>query len=96
MSKVIIREFPLIHQPDSMDCGPACLSMISEYYGKRHTLEHLRENCFVGRDGVSLPGISCAAEGLLDLEPHSLKFCTALYFCYTCRLLSDNYIDGCS
>ena len=45
-----------------MDCGPACLSMVSEHYGKRHTLEHLRENCFIGRDGVSLLGISKAAE----------------------------------
>ena len=48
------NKFPLIHQPDSMDCGPACLAMISEYYGKRHTLEYLRENCFIGHDGVSL------------------------------------------
>ena len=74
--------FPFIHQPDAMDCGPACLSMISQYYGKRHTLEHLRENCFIGRDGVSLLGISRAAESLLDLEPHSLKFCTVLYPCF--------------
>lgn len=45
-----------------MDCGPACLSMISEYYGKRYSLEYLRKNCFIGRDGVSLLGISKAAE----------------------------------
>ena len=45
-----------------MDCGPACLSMISEHYGKRYTLEYLRENCFIGHDGVSLLGISRAAE----------------------------------
>ena len=54
--------FPFIHQPDAMDCGPVCLSMVSEHYGKRHTLEHLRESCFIGRDGVSLLGISRAAE----------------------------------
>ncbi|MDD3789494.1 MAG: cysteine peptidase family C39 domain-containing protein, partial [Petrimonas sp.] len=54
--------FPFTKQPDSMDCGPACLSMISEYYGKRYTLEYLRDNCFIGRDGVSLLGISKAAE----------------------------------
>ncbi len=56
--------FPFIKQPDSMDCGPACLRMVSEYYGKRYTLEHLRGNCFIGRDGVSLLGISRAAEKL--------------------------------
>ncbi|WP_294079167.1 peptidase domain-containing ABC transporter [Proteiniphilum sp. UBA5384] len=54
--------FPFTKQPDSMDCGPACLSMVCEHYGKRYTLEHLRENCFIGRDGVSLLGISRAAE----------------------------------
>ncbi len=54
--------FPFTRQPDAMDCGPACLSMISEHYGKRYTLEYLRENCFIGHDGVSLLGISKAAE----------------------------------
>ena len=32
--------FPFTKQPDSMDCGTACLSMISQYYGKRYTLEY--------------------------------------------------------
>lgn len=45
-----------------MDCGPACLSMVSEHYGKCYSLEHLRENSFIGRDGVSMLGISKAAE----------------------------------
>ena len=57
-----MKDFPFTKQPDSMDCGPACLSMIFAYYGKRYTLELLRENCFIGRDGVSLLGISKAAE----------------------------------
>ena len=26
--------FPIIEQPDSKDCGPACLSMISLFYGQ--------------------------------------------------------------
>lgn len=34
--------FPFTKQPDSMDCGPACLRMVSEYFGKRYTLERLR------------------------------------------------------
>jgi len=57
-----MKPFPFTKQPDAMDCGPACLRMIAEHYGKRYTLEHLRENCFIGRDGVSLLGISRAAE----------------------------------
>ncbi len=45
-----------------MDCGPSCLSMIAKYHGKDYSLERLRENSFIGRDGVSLLGISRAAE----------------------------------
>ena len=54
--------FPFVRQPDSMDCGPACLSMITKYYGKEYSLDYLRQNSFIGKDGVSLLGISRAAE----------------------------------
>ncbi len=54
--------FPLIEQPDAMDCGPACLCMIAKHYGKNYTLDSLRRQSFIGRDGVSLLGISRAAE----------------------------------
>ena len=50
--------FSIFHHSDAMDRGSACLRMISEHSGKRYTLEHLRRNCFIGRDGVSLLGIS--------------------------------------
>lgn len=58
------RKFIFVRQPDAMDCGPACLSMIAEHYGKQYTLEYLRDNSFIGRDGVSLLGISKAAENI--------------------------------
>lgn len=45
-----------------MDCGPACLCMVAKHYGKDYTLEYLRNKSFIGRDGVSLLGISKAAE----------------------------------
>jgi ABC-type bacteriocin/lantibiotic exporter with double-glycine peptidase domain len=32
-------------QPDSMDCGPACLAMIAEYYGSHYTA-HLQNSVF--------------------------------------------------
>ena len=54
--------FPFVKQPDAMDCGPACLTMIAAHYGRHYTLDHLREQCFIGREGVSLLGISKAAE----------------------------------
>jgi ABC-type bacteriocin/lantibiotic exporters, contain an N-terminal double-glycine peptidase domain len=54
--------FSFIKQPDAMDCGPACLAMIAKYYGRNWALDELRQNSFIGRDGVSLLGISKAAE----------------------------------
>lgn len=57
-----IRKFPIIKQMDAMDCGPASLCMIAKYYGKNYTLETVREKASIGRDGVSMLGISTAAE----------------------------------
>lgn len=45
-----------------MDCGPTCLYMISRYHGRVFTLEKLRELTEIGKEGVSLLGISDAAE----------------------------------
>lgn len=45
-----------------MDCGPSCLAMIAGHYGRQPDREHLRQLCSLGKDGVSLLGISKAAE----------------------------------
>lgn len=45
-----------------MDCGPTCLRMISKYYGRTYSIQRLREFCNINRIGVSLLGISEAAE----------------------------------
>ncbi|NML20834.1 peptidase domain-containing ABC transporter [Pseudoflavitalea sp. G-6-1-2] len=56
--------FPFYTQLDTMDCGPTCLRMIAKYYGKEYTLENLRQRSFISREGVSLLGISQAAESI--------------------------------
>ena len=45
-----------------MDCGPTCLKIIAQYYGRYYSLQNLREKCHITREGVSLLGISDAAE----------------------------------
>jgi ABC-type bacteriocin/lantibiotic exporter with double-glycine peptidase domain len=45
-----------------MDCGPACLKMISDNYGLVVTLQGLRERCYISRGGVTLAGIADTAE----------------------------------
>ena len=52
------------HQKDAMDCGPSCLAMIVQYYGLQPNIEAIRKNCALGKHGVSLLGISKAAESL--------------------------------
>ncbi len=54
--------FPCFKQLDKMDCGPSCLRIVAKFYGKNFSLQSLREKCFITRDGVSLLGISEAAE----------------------------------
>lgn len=53
-----------IAQYDQMDCGPACLAMVSSHYGKEFSLQHLRKQSFITKEGVSLFGICEAAENI--------------------------------
>ncbi len=45
-----------------MDCGAACLRMIARHYNRFYSSEYLRNLTHLDRDGVSLNGISDAAE----------------------------------
>ena len=47
-----------------MDCGPACLRIVARFYGQEYSLQSLREKCYITREGVSLLGISEAAEAI--------------------------------
>lgn len=54
----------IIRQRNAMDCGPSCLAMIAEHYGRTVQQELLHHYCSLGRNGVSLLGISKAAENI--------------------------------
>ena len=56
--------FPIYKQLDSMDCGPSCLRMVAKHYGKSYSLQSLRSKSFITRSGVSMLGISDAAESI--------------------------------
>ena len=58
------KEFVSYRQHDSMDCGPSCLRMIAKFYGKSYSLQTLRDKCHITREGVSMLGISDAAESI--------------------------------
>ena len=58
------KTVPIYHQHDSMDCGPTCLRMIAKFYGRSYSLQTLRDKCHITREGVSMLGISDAAESI--------------------------------
>ncbi|MBK9563813.1 MAG: hypothetical protein IPO37_01000 [Saprospiraceae bacterium] len=57
--------FPFTHQLDAMDCGPACLKMITDHHGRVVSLQKLREKCHISREGVSLAGISTSMRSMI-------------------------------
>ncbi len=58
------RRYPFIQQQSSSDCGAACLAMISLYWGKRFSLNTLRNLAQTNRMGASLSALADAAETL--------------------------------
>ena len=60
----MFEKFPFYKQQSLMDCGPTCLRMVAKFYGKSIGIEKLRNNSQYGREGVSLLGISNAAESI--------------------------------
>lgn len=61
---LVMDKFPTYHQLDSVDCGPTCVRIIAAHYGRNWSLQTLRDRCHISRNGVSLLGISDAAESI--------------------------------
>lgn len=53
-------DFP-VYQQKQKECGPACLYMISQYYGLRQSMAGLKRLSGNTRDGSTLMGLSRAA-----------------------------------
>jgi len=64
--------FPFINQKDAMDCGVACLAMISKYYGRDFSHEYLSHLCSISRQGVSL--------NALEITANKIGFLSCSYF----------------
>lgn len=56
--------FPFHQQLGIKDCGPTCLKMIAAYYGRNYRIDYLREKSHIIKTGVSMLGISEAAESI--------------------------------
>ncbi len=44
-----------------MQCGVACLQMVSKYFGRKYSLNFLADICFATTEGISMLGLSEAA-----------------------------------
>jgi len=60
----ITKSYPFSNQQSAADCGVACLVMIGRYWGKRLSVNRLRDLANVNRSGVSLRGLAAAAESI--------------------------------
>lgn len=65
----------IIPQLDEMDCGPACVAMIANYLGKDYSVQYIREQSFITKEGVSLQGIkeACLSIGI-ETESYLLSY----------------------
>ena len=57
--------FPLFKQTTHDDCGPACLHMIAEFYGKRYSIRYLTEISKPSENGVTLANLSNALDTMV-------------------------------
>ncbi|MBD2435379.1 peptidase domain-containing ABC transporter [Nostoc sp. FACHB-110] len=60
----VMRRYPYFAQQSASDCGAACLVMVSRYWGKRFSINRLRDITNADRNGASLRGLSAAAESI--------------------------------
>ena len=60
----ITRRYPFFQQQSAADCGAACLVMVGRYWGKRFSINRLREVANVDRNGASLRSLATAAESI--------------------------------
>ncbi len=72
MKKTNVKFTP---QHDQMDCGSACLAMVTSCYGKNYSLQFFRDKTFVTREGVSVLGITEAANQI-GIETLTAKLTT--------------------
>ena len=60
----VTRRYPFFAQQSGSDCGAACLVMVSRYWGKKFSVNRVRDIANVDRNGASLRGLSAAAESV--------------------------------
>ena len=56
-----IKKVPVVMMMENTECGAACLNMVLAYYGKWISLEQVRQDCAINRDGSNALNLVKAA-----------------------------------
>lgn len=56
------QSLPWVEQSDVMDCGPACMAMISSFYNHKIPIQYWRTQLSTSRDGTSLFDLALTSE----------------------------------
>ncbi len=69
-----VAKVPVIMQMEALECGAACLAMVLAYYDKWVTLEQVRLDCGVSRDGSNMKNVYLAARSYgLDVHGYRME-----------------------
>ena len=74
-----VAKVPVIMQMEALECGAACLAMVTAYYNKWIPPEQVRLDCGVSRDGSNARNIMAAARSYgfeakgYRVEPEALR-----------------------
>jgi len=68
----LTRRYPFFMQQSASDCGAASLVMVGRYWGKRFSINRLRDITNADRNGASLRGLAAAAESI-GFSPRPVK-----------------------
>ena len=60
----VVKRYPFFQQQSASDCGAASLVMVGQYWGRRFSINRLREISNADRNGASLRGLVIAAESI--------------------------------
>lgn len=94
---------PTVFQIESTECGAASLAMVLGYYGRYISLEQLRADCGIGRDGSSVKSIKQAAKKhgltarafIFSAETiHTVKLPAILYWRFSHYVVFEGYKNG--
>ena len=56
-----MSKFKIYRQTNEFDCGPTCLQMVADYYGKYYSVEMISKEMVFNKNGTSFKDISDAA-----------------------------------